>query len=171
MENKLFQNFVSKTIAFETGGDRSGAYHSDPKDAGGETKWGISKKAHPFLNIKALKYDDAVNIYFNEYWSNRYTDLSCTPCAFKLFDMGVLMGKRVSKYFQAAINDCGFDIVLDGFCGPITIATANKCSSDLLYNNFINKLTSYIKRLCILKPWNLKFKKGWLERINYKYAD
>ena len=39
-----------------------GEYSNDPNDPGGETKWGISKRAYPNLDIKNLTRDGAKTI-------------------------------------------------------------------------------------------------------------
>jgi len=40
-----------------------GGYVNDPRDSGGETKFGISKKAYPNLDIKNLTQQQAGEIY------------------------------------------------------------------------------------------------------------
>ena len=46
-----------------------GGYVHHSSDPGGETNWGISKRAHPHLDIKNLTRDQAVEIYRDTYWS------------------------------------------------------------------------------------------------------
>ena len=45
-----------------------GGYVNDKDDPGGETKFGISKKAFPYLNIKEITIQDAEDIYYEHYW-------------------------------------------------------------------------------------------------------
>jgi lysozyme family protein len=45
-----------------------GGYTSDPRDPGGETKYGISKRANPDLDIKNLTLDQAKARYRLKYW-------------------------------------------------------------------------------------------------------
>ncbi len=40
-----------------------GGYTNDPRDPGGETNWGISKRAYPNLDIKNLAMEEAKRIY------------------------------------------------------------------------------------------------------------
>ena len=52
-------------------------YVNDPKDPGGETNYGISKRAYPDVDIKNLTEDGAKDIYKRDYWDkNKCEDLS-----------------------------------------------------------------------------------------------
>jgi lysozyme family protein len=46
-----------------------GGYVNNPADPGGETKYGISKRAYPQLNIASLAVEDAKIIYKRDYWN------------------------------------------------------------------------------------------------------
>ena len=72
-----------------------GGYVDDPKDPGGETNYGISRRCHPNLDIAHLTRDKAIGIYFKEYWpqSEGITDSQLRA---KVFNMGVLMGPRTA---------------------------------------------------------------------------
>lgn len=54
--------------AFEIVVGLEGPYTNDPRDPGGETKFGISKRAHPAVDIENLTLDQAKGIYAKEYW-------------------------------------------------------------------------------------------------------
>ena len=45
-----------------------GGYVDDALDKGGQTKYGISKRAHPDVEIKDLTVEDAISIYREHYW-------------------------------------------------------------------------------------------------------
>lgn len=163
-----FAVFASQTIAFETGGDKSGGYTNDPSDSGGETKWGISKRAHPELNIKALTFGEALKIYERQYYDIDYDAIQSDRIAFKLWDMGVVMGKSTSvKLIQKAVKDCGKLIRVDGNCGPITVAAINSIDENLLYTKFIDRLEKRFKWIALTKPKNKKYLRGWLNRLHY----
>jgi hypothetical protein len=48
--------------------DRSGQYSNTPGDPGGPTKFGIDQRSSPRVNIRQLTYDQAMEIYWNQYW-------------------------------------------------------------------------------------------------------
>ena len=76
-----------------------GGYVDHPDDPGGETNFGISKRAHPDVDIAALTRADAVEIYRREYWMPVASTLS-HPLSLVYFDTAVLHGPgAASKWF------------------------------------------------------------------------
>ena len=65
IEEKCLMSFY---IEIENVIKHEGGYVNDPSDPGGETKYGISKKAYPKVDIKNLTLDDAIEIYKDDYW-------------------------------------------------------------------------------------------------------
>lgn len=57
-----FNGAVERTLKFE------GILSNDKYDAGGLTKFGISKRAYPKLDIVNLTVEDAKKIYERDYW-------------------------------------------------------------------------------------------------------
>jgi hypothetical protein len=166
-----FLAFVSQSIFFETGGDRAGGYTNDPLDSGGETKWGISKRAHPHLTIKNLTYKQAVDIYNEKYYDDRYDYIRSEKITFKLFDMGILTGTyRATKILQRTLRDRGLTIAVDGVFGPLTLTAINNVDSDFLYDDYIKAYTKYFKRISSgIHLKNRRFLKGWLRRLSWEW--
>lgn len=97
-----------------------GGYVNDPRDPGGETKFGISKRSHPGLDIRALTEADAVALYT----ANEWRALACSdlPAGLDLvaFDAGVNGGvTRGARWLQGALK-----VPVDGRIGPVTLAAA-----------------------------------------------
>lgn len=76
-------------------------------DTGGLTKYGISQKAHPGLNIKNLTKEDASEIYHREYW--RAIDADALPPNMRLaaFDSAVNQGVGQTKVW---LRESGGDL-------------------------------------------------------------
>ena len=88
LKHDLFRKILDFTLKWE------GGYVNDPHDPGGETKFGISKKAFPDIDIPSLTYDQAALIY----WQHYYTRAGCLgmipPKAAAVFDTAVNCGVR-----------------------------------------------------------------------------
>ena len=78
--------------------EQEGGYVNHPNDPGGETKYGISKRAYPNLNIRDLTVQDAVRIYYDDYWEDEWNKLGF-PLAACMMDTAVNMGKKRAKEF------------------------------------------------------------------------
>lgn len=166
-----FLTYASQTIAFETAGDKSGAYHKDPDDSGGETKWGISKAAHPNENIKALTYNDALRIYQVQYWNPLYDYIEDKRIAFKLYDMGVLIGRKTAIRKLQRILSKYVTLKADGIFGHMTLtAVSSVVDKDRLYDEYIDALESRFRRIVLWRPRNKKFLGGWLRRLKWVWG-
>lgn len=77
-----------------------GGYVNDPRDPGGETKYGISRRSYPNLDIARLTREDAVAIYERDFWTPIPADL---PDALRwmAFDAAVNHGLGLSRGWLA----------------------------------------------------------------------
>lgn len=70
--DKEFQRCIKFVLEQECRKNKDGTlddgYVHDPHDPGGETKYGISQRAYPKLNIPNLSLGEALNIYYKDYW-------------------------------------------------------------------------------------------------------
>ena len=87
-----FEYSLAFTLLWECGKNPDGSlkdgYVNDADDPGGETKYGISKAAHPELDIKNLTISQACEVYFNDYWKPKAMSLPM-PLAMVAFDIYV----------------------------------------------------------------------------------
>lgn len=150
-----------------------GGYVNDPTDRGGETKYGISKRAYPNLNIRSLSLNDAKLIYFNDYWKTSGADQMLKyELALELFDTGVNMGPGMSRTFlQQALNLMNRngkdfpDLLVDGDIGKLTI-TAYRKVSDVILLKVLNGLQfSRYVWICQERPDQERFFNGWMKRV------
>lgn len=113
-----FESAVSKTLRWE------GGYVNDPRDPGGETRYGISKRAYPDEDIGNLTLDRAKFLYRRDYWSKiRGDEIGDQPVAEKLFDLAVNIG--VSKAVRLLQQVVG-GLTVDGVMGPQTMAAVRQ---------------------------------------------
>lgn len=101
----MFDKILEFTMKWETGGRKDGGYTKDPDDPGGETKWGISKKAHPDVDIKNLTYEDAKLLYKNDYWDRLSCDSFDGKLAAAVFDTSVNIGVQRTRRFLEKTKD------------------------------------------------------------------
>ena len=74
---------------FEITVNLEGNYSCDPRDPGGETKFGVCKRYHPNLDIENLTLGQAKEIYYKEYWVPAGCDAQPFPMDICLFDSQV----------------------------------------------------------------------------------
>lgn len=78
---------------------QEGGYVRDALDPGGETKFGISKRAYPQVDIAALTIEAARVIYRRDYWDTLNLDAHPWHKALCLFDCAVNMGRATAVEF------------------------------------------------------------------------
>ena len=113
---KTFNEIIEQVLEHE------GGYVNDPNDLGGETKYGITKRFYPELNIKELTEEKAKQIYKDDYWDKNRVESLPQNLWHIFFDMCVNMGRRTAvKILQRAANSKGRGIDVDGGMGPATL--------------------------------------------------
>lgn len=86
-----------------------GGYSNNPADPGGETKFGISKRAYPNLNIASLTKEQAVAIYRKDYWEKCGCDRLEYPLDVIVFDTAVNCGvQRALTWLQEYPSWCQY---------------------------------------------------------------
>lgn len=121
-------------IAFQEVVGVEGGYSSDPHDRGnwtggaigsGEmkgTKYGISARCYPTLDIRNLTLDNAKVIYRRDYWNPIHADQLPLSLAILVFDSAVNQGiETAARLLQAAVH-----ATPDGNIGPATLAAVAK---------------------------------------------
>lgn len=154
-----FQQALKHTLKWE-GGSK---FTDDPHDPGGATKFGISKRAHPELDIPNLTYAAAELVYLEHYWlplNCEAVSLISPVLAMKLFDMGVNLGvRRGAKIFQAAVQTLSPGICVDGYIGPQTLTALSAIDIMTVRDLVQVRLENYYRSLD-----NPRYEQGWLNR-------
>ena len=139
--------------------EHEGGYVNHPEDPGGETNYGISKRAYPDLDIANLTKDQAGEIYYQDYWCPIQGDSLPDPVALMTFDAAVNLGiRRASRMLQRAAQ-----AYPDGYVGPNTIRAVTEAyrgSEELFLAELADRRIAFYKRLKTFPT----FGKGWTNR-------
>ena len=109
-------------VAVERTLEHEGGLANNPNDRGGLTKYGISQRSYPDLDIESLTKDDARTIYKRDFWDKIQGDKLPNKTAFALFDFAVNSGpEEAVRRLQFAL---GPNLEIDGIMGPDTIKQA-----------------------------------------------
>ena len=158
---KPFLDAVEKTLRFE------GGYAMDSADPGGETKFGISARSYPHLNIRELTREKAIEIYYVDYWQKGgYAMFGNPELGGKLFDLGVNMGPGTAvRLLQRALNKFKpGDLTEDGRLGVKTLESANEFPMPaLLMAELRLTAVAYYADLAVRKNMG-RFLAGWVRR-------
>lgn len=162
-----FHKSLFRVIKYE------GGYVNDPDDPGGETKYGISKKSYPHLNIRNLTFDQVFSIYHEDYWKKvRLNEVESDEIKSKLLDIvvqfGIEGGTRLWKTAlkdvyddegDKKINSPDFDldqiIEFTNKANPLNVVLALRMA-------MVRQYLTLVKRNPNLK----KFLNGWLNRAH-----
>lgn len=153
-----FNSLIERVLSHE------GGYVNLASDPGGETKWGISKRSYPHLNIKELTRQDAIAIYERDFWQRVQGEKLPRPFAFQALDAAVNHGiGNAVRWMQRAAG-----VADDGVIGPMTLAAISRAEpADLVLLFNAERLEFYAK----LKTFD-HFGRGWVNRTagNLRHA-
>jgi lysozyme family protein len=151
-----FNQIIEKVLEHE------GGYVNDKDDLGGETKYGITKRFYPHLNIKELTREQAKEIYYKDYWIPSKAHKLPEHLRYPYFDCVVNTGqRRAVKILQQACNNKNtFEIKEDGLIGAATISACKKLEED----RFVSYRILFYSLLISENPTQEKFWYGWYKR-------
>lgn len=144
--------------------DEGGA-SSNPADRGGLTRFGISARSNPGVNIAALTRDGAIEIYWREWWTRFGFDRLPAALAAKTFDLAVNIGAaHAIQCIQRALRACGQPVAEDGVIGPGTVLAATRADADALMAAMRSEAAGYYRLVAANQTSGAEFLKGWLNR-------
>lgn len=144
-------------VAFDLILRAEGGYSNDSSDPGGETKYGISQRSYPDLNIREMTEWQAKDIFRHDYWNRCRCDelpgalaISVSDCA---FNQGVDAAIRLLQDTVKVLNDGKFG---DKTLAAVKAMNADECCA--LY------LASRAVRYSHTTNFE-KYGKGWFKRL------
>ena len=142
-----------------------GGYVNHPKDPGGETNLGVTKRVYEDFggtkDMKELTKEDVEPIYKKNYWDKVKGDDLPEGLELGIFDFGVNAGPcRAAKFLQRMIGT-----TVDGGIGPMTLAKVNEYVKENTIEETIEKYQSmrqeYYESLSTFET----FGRGWTRRV------
>ena len=144
-----------------------GGYVNHPKDPGGETNLGVTKRVYEewggTKDMKDLEVEDVAPIYRKNYWDRIKADELPSGLDLCVFDFGVNAGTgRAAKYLQRLIGT-----VADGGIGPNTLKALDEFISNQKYGvkdtilKYQAARQDYYESLSTFET----FGKGWTRRV------
>jgi lysozyme family protein len=152
------QEDFEKSIAFVL--KMEGGYTLDPNDPGGETNFGISRKAYPSLDIKNLTVEKAKEIYIADYWRPCHCDELPFPFAISVFDTAVNQGVGKAKRILQIV----LGVTVDGIIGSQTIAAAFRADHRVIKLFLAHRMAEYA-RIMAANQNLLVFATNWFYRV------
>jgi lysozyme family protein len=145
--------------AFERVIGHEGGYVNDPLDPGGETRYGISRRAYPGEDIARMTLDRAKAIYRRDYWGAAGCDAVPDMLKYPLFDAAVNQGVgRAVRMLQHAVHESE-----DGVLGPRTLqAIGSVDSARIAFRFMAARLVAYAETP---EPQWQRFGRGWIRRM------
>ena len=143
-----------------------GGYSSNPDDPGGATRFGISARSNPGVDIATLTRDAAVEIYWRQWWLRFGFAKLPAAIAAKTFDLAVNIGAgHAIECLQRALRACGLPVKEDGVIGAATAAQAARADPAALMAALRSELAAHYRLVAANQGGNEnKFIKGWLIR-------
>ena len=142
-----------------------GGFVDHPKDPGGATNLGVTKKTwenwvgHPVdvEVIKNLTVADVTPLYKQKYWDKVCGDDLPDGIDYCVFDTAINSGPgRAAKFLQEAIG-----VNADGAIGPMTLKAANEANARQVCDTYSAARLEFLQEL---KTWET-FGRGWERRV------
>lgn len=133
----------------------------DPHDPGGVTKFGISKRAYPDVDIENLTYEQAKDIYIRDYFVGTRVIMLPVELQEPVLDFCVHSGPSHGvRYLQKVLG-----VQQDGRIGPKTLAAVRAGNIPAILAAYQRERVLFLCRQVVAKPIKLKYLVGWVARV------
>ena len=132
-------------------------------DTGGLTRFGISQRAFPDVDIDALTLTQAQGLYLEHYWKPIRGNALPPALALCLFDAAVNMGVSVAvRLLQTVLRN----VTVDGVMGPETVAASKMyLPRTELVAQLLRLRCSWYRDLAAKSEKHAKYLYGWEMRV------
>jgi lysozyme family protein len=142
-----------------------GGLVDDTADRGGETKYGISQREYPQVDIGGLTRAAAAAIYYRDWWQRYGYGTLPEVIGGKLLNLAVNLGPGVAaRCLQRALRACGRDVAEDGVLGASTRQAVAVVEGTSLLAALRSEAAGYYRELAAAHGAQERFLSGWLRR-------
>lgn len=154
-------DYLDKSITFILESlEGGGKIVRNPKDPGGLTKWGISSRAYPDIEIENLTLSKARKLIKNDYAKPiMFYEVSLINPRLALYflDFSIHSGaKQATKTLQDLVSSPS-----DGIMGPNTLAAIRNCNHNNLPQRLLGKRLTFLSKTSVFKS----FRDGFINRV------
>lgn len=141
---------------------RKVGYVNIPQDRGGETKYGVSQRANPEVNVRNLDLRGTLDVYERKYWRAGFCDRLAYPLSIIHFDGCVNHGVgRACKFLQRAAG-----VTEDGVIGRMTLAAIEARGQEQMIRRISDIRRNFYQQIVDRNPSQRIFLNGWMRRID-----
>lgn len=162
VQNERFEKAFANLIKEE------GGYVNHPNDKGGETKYGISKRSYPHLDIKRLTLEQARDLYRKDFWNAiRGDELPSDELACEALEQAVNMGIKTAVSFLqvVCVSEGNIDLGVDGKMGEKTLTALRLIAPQFTLVAIRALAIAHYLKLAREEPPMKVFLKGWIKRV------
>ena len=143
----------ARSILFEL----EGGEVNDPRDPGGHTKYGISARAYPNVDIANLTLEVAGQIYKENYWDAVNIEKFPKYLQLSIFDFCVNSGRgNAIRALQRAIG-----VADDGTFGPISSTKLASLNPKVVLFKYNEERLRFLRKLSTWPTYG----NGWTTRV------
>lgn len=153
-----------------------GGFVNDPQDRGGPTNMGVTLKTWQMLgrdknqdgkndleDLKMITPDEVVELVLKPYWDRWKADHIINQAIANILVDWVWASGRYGIVIPQRI----LGVKQDGIVGNITLGAVNLyVDQKKLFDTIKGARIAYIDDICIARPANNRYKKGWMNRLN-----
>lgn len=152
---------------------RRTGFANDPADRGGATMVGVTlatfsvyrrRKGLPapsIADLRAITFDEWLDVFRTMFWNSWQGDgIRSQDVADILVDWVWSSGRAGILIPQRMLG-----VKADGVVGPHTLAAVNAADASRLYADILKERRRFIDDICRRRPANLRFRHGWLRRL------
>jgi lysozyme family protein len=163
MLNKDFDTALKYTLRFE------GGLVNDPVDSGGLTNRGVTQKTYneyhtmtgqPMRSVAHISEAEAEQVYYTLFWHGYKCNEIPYPLNIAVFDFCVNAGANGIKVLQKLVG-----VKADGVIGAQTLKAIFSKDITKLTSDYLDKRKSYYMGLVLRRPSQVRFIKGWSNRV------